>query len=547
MQAGHYISEKAREQGIVPDLLSSMYQGIALTDRDLNILVFNRRAKELLDLPESLFSGTPNLADIIRFNAERGEYGPGDIEEQVSVRVAAALAQDPVDIERRVSGDRVLRIQETALPAGGFVTVYTDVTHERAVEARLAKSQNELETNLQGRTRELQESRDLLSSAVDAIPDALVMIDGDGALTLANSNMKRLFPLIECHVEAHEKITDAFPFEDGKVEDLAAFFNHIASQSDHRMFNSWFRIQVSSVPTGGHIVVFSDVSDFKKQNATLRAHADQLVKHLRKEKRLNEMQRQFVTMASHEFRTPLAIIDGAAQRLKRRIDRLDPTDVSERIERIRDAVGRMNYLIERFIDFAVAQDGTLEINPTANALVPIVQNVCAQQDAVHRSHRIELVEDVGDLEINIDRRMIEQCLVNIIGNAVKYSPGKDCVLVEVTTEGKYACVRVRDYGVGIPKRELSKVFGRFYRASTSSGIPGTGIGLNLAEMIVNRHKGRISAQSTVGEGTTILLQLPLEAAGSRPARSKAESVEAPAEMMAAPAEEVKARPLGLVG
>ncbi|PTW61498.1 phospho-acceptor domain-containing protein [Breoghania corrubedonensis] len=509
MHSGHFIKENVKDTALVPALLSSIHQGIALMDGDLNLLVFSRRAKDLLDLPEALFESDPNLADLIRYFAQRGDYGPGDVEGFVSSITGAARRDEIAAFDRALPDGRMLKVQVTPLPDGGQVTVYSDITDYRAVETRLEENQSRLVETLRSRSRELEESRDLLSSAVDAIPDALVMIDSEGRLTLANSNMKSLFPLIDVHLDQRSHLKEAFPFEWSEAQDLREFLSEVSGQSDRRMFGRWFRIQVSSIATGGYVVVFSDISDLKEQHKKLRAHADQLVKHLRKEKRLNEMQRQFVSMASHEFRTPLAIIDGAAQRLHRRFEQLDPDAVRERLDNMREAVRRINYLIERFIDFAVSQDGALEIVPQPNALLPVVRTVCEQQQQGNKTHQVVLSESVGDLLVNFDRRMIEQCLMNVIGNAIKYSPGKDKVLVDLHRENNSVCIDVTDFGVGIPKNEIKKVFGRFYRASTSSGIPGTGIGLNLTEMIVVRHKGRMSVTSEVGKGSTVTLRLPL--------------------------------------
>ncbi|MDJ0929902.1 MAG: HAMP domain-containing sensor histidine kinase [Breoghania sp.] len=244
------------------------------------------------------------------------------------------------------------------------------------------------------------------------------------------------------------------------------------------------------------------------------------------------MQRQFVSMTSHEFRTPLAIIDGAAQWLKRGLGHLEPEAVLERLDNVREAVRRINYLIKRFIDFLISQDDSLEISPERHEFLTIIQTVCEQQQAGQKTHEIILNETIGNLVLNIDRRMIEQCLVNVIGNAIKYSPVKDKdegpgkVLVDVFRDDKFVSITVSDFGVGIPKSEIKKVFGRFYRASTSSGIPGTGIGLNLTEMIISRHKGRVAISSELGKGSTITLRLPIMAPDTKAAETDALSQDA---------------------
>ncbi|WP_321337712.1 PAS-domain containing protein [Breoghania sp.] len=518
MLSGHYIRGDTDEHFLFAALLSSMHQGVGLMDQNQEVLVFSHKAKELFDLPEGVFQRDPNLRDILKYFAERGDYGPCDPEDQADKVIARSVKSGVHSFDRAMQDGRFLQIQTTELPTGGHVMVYSDVTAMREVEQRLTASQDELIDKLSARTQELEENREVLSCAINAIPDALVMVDAEGRLKLANAVMREIYPEIETHLDNNSLVMEAFPVNFGTAEDLGECIERINTDGERRMFGSWYRIRVSDLATGGIIIVFTDITDLKKQNEKLRAHTDQLVKHLRKEKRLNEMQRQFVSMASHEFRTPLAIIDGAAQRLKRRFERLTPDEVRERIGHIREAVLRINYLIERFIDFSVSQEGNLEIDPHDCEILPVLRAICEREGQAHKSHRITLTESIGDLTLNFDRRMIEQCLVNLIGNAVKYSPGQEEVLVDASVDGKSLRIDVTDFGVGIPRNEVKKVFGRFFRASTSSGIPGTGIGLNLTEMIVARHKGRISIRSEVGKGSTVSLRLPVitaESAGGK--------------------------------
>ncbi|WP_321339859.1 PAS-domain containing protein [Breoghania sp.] len=510
MLSGHYIRGNTDEHFLIEALLGSMHQGIGLMDNNQEVLVFSRRAKELLGLPEEIFRSDPNLHDILRFFAERGDYGPGDPDELAARVIARSVKPGGYAFDRPMQDGRYLHIQTTELPTSGHVMVYSDVTATREVEQRLTASQDELIRKLSARTQELEENREVLACAINAIPNALVMVDAEGRVKLANAVMRTIYPEIEAHLEKQSLVMEAFPVSCGTAKDLAECIALISADGERSIFGRWYRIRVSDLATGGHIIVFTDITDLKKQNEKLRAHTDQLVKHLRKEQRLNEMQRQFVSMASHEFRTPLAIIDGAAQRLNRRFERLTPDEGRERIGHIREAVLRINYLIERFIDFSVSQDGNLEIEPQDCEFLPVLKSVCEREGQVQKTHRIRLTESVGNLVLSFDRRMIEQCLVNIIGNAVKYSPGQEEVLVEARIDGKWLCIDVTDFGVGIPRKEIKKVFSRFYRASTSSGIPGTGIGLNLTEMIVVRHKGRMSIRSEVGKGCTVSMRLPLK-------------------------------------
>ncbi|MEP0405808.1 MAG: HAMP domain-containing sensor histidine kinase, partial [Roseibium sp.] len=243
----------------------------------------------------------------------------------------------------------------------------------------------------------------------------------------------------------------------------------------------------------------------------LRNHTDELVRLLGREKKMTGIQREFVSMASHEFRTPLAIIDSNAQRLKRRIDKLEPEVVLERVERIRESVERMQYLIHRFLDFSQSQSGEMELEIKSAPLRRLVETVCSHHQSVAKKFKIHA--DIAELPetAEIDRGLIEQCLSNILSNAIKYSPERNDIYVSGHEDEDFAVISVRDEGVGIPEDEIPKIFNRYFRASTSSGIAGTGIGLNMTEMIVSKHSGKVDVESRVGEGTTVTLKLPIKA------------------------------------
>jgi light-regulated signal transduction histidine kinase (bacteriophytochrome) len=135
-----------------------MAEGISIADRDLRLAGWNRRFAELLDFPESLLHENTTFADIIRFNAQRGEYGPGDPEEQVRSRVELAAQFQPHRIERTRPDGTVLEIRGSPLPGGGFVTTYTDITARKNAEAALQHLNAELEQRIAERTQALEQA-----------------------------------------------------------------------------------------------------------------------------------------------------------------------------------------------------------------------------------------------------------------------------------------------------------------------------------------------------------------------------------------------------
>lgn len=247
----------------------------------------------------------------------------------------------------------------------------------------------------------------------------------------------------------------------------------------------------------------------RERTAEVRDKAAQLETALQKEKEYSALQRKFVSMASHEFRTPLAIIDGAAQRLERRIGSIEPADLEKRISRIRGAVRRMLDLIEGTLSTSRLDEGRVRMNPGAVDLHALVKTVCERQSELSDDLRIGFaLQDLPDT-IEGDAGLLDQVFTNLISNAVKYAPTAPEIGVSGTQEPDgFVTVSVTDNGVGIPPEDIPHLFDRFFRASTSEGISGTGIGLNLATELVAMHGGTIAVESDVGVGTTFTVRLP---------------------------------------
>ncbi|MEP4379771.1 MAG: PAS domain-containing sensor histidine kinase [Alphaproteobacteria bacterium] len=247
----------------------------------------------------------------------------------------------------------------------------------------------------------------------------------------------------------------------------------------------------------------------RERTAEVREQAAQLETALEKEKDFSALQRKFVSMASHEFRTPLAIIDGAAQRVERRIDIIEAPELEKRLSRIRGAVRRMLALIESTLSASRLDEGHVELRSQMMDLAELVRNVCERQAELSDEVDIHLdLEDLPDA-VEADAALLDQVFTNLLSNAVKYTPNTPRISVIGAREADgFLTIAIADNGIGIPKDELSRLFDRFFRATTSEGIAGTGIGLNLASELVEMHGGNITVESNVGVGTTFTVRLP---------------------------------------
>jgi two-component system OmpR family sensor kinase len=274
------------------------------------------------------------------------------------------------------------------------------------------------------------------------------------------------------------------------------------------------------------VVVFrNNAIDLASSRHAMAQQAEMLREKLAEEQRLTLLQRNFVSMASHEFRTPLAIIDGHAQRLISMRERLTAAELAERARKVRHTVRRMTQLIDNLIGSARLIDGGLDLNyhPTQVDLMEIVREVCRMQKELTPEAQILEPAAAQPLMVFGDASYLNQVFGNLLSNAVKYSPDGGLIRVIAAQDGAQIVVAVEDHGIGIPERDRQRVFERYYRGSNTSGIVGSGVGLYLVSTIASLHKGSVELDSREGEGSRFTLRLPCNSVeaqnlrGERPA------------------------------
>src|SRR5579871_2375256 len=244
----------------------------------------------------------------------------------------------------------------------------------------------------------------------------------------------------------------------------------------------------------------------------LAQQASMLEEKLAAERHLTQLQRNFVSMASHEFRTPLTIIDGHAQRLNKLSDRIGVDEIVTRAGKIRAAVLRMTHLIDNLLTSTrlVESGAGLYFHPQEIDLRELVHEVCQ----LHReiSPGSTIVEEWGDRSLRMvgDPKLLSQVFDNLLSNAIKYSPGGGIVRITSRAEEGGLVVAVEDHGIGIPSADVGRLFERYFRGSNVSGIVGTGVGLNLVKMVIDLHGGDITVESKEGQGARFTVRLPIK-------------------------------------
>jgi PAS domain S-box-containing protein len=247
-----------------------------------------------------------------------------------------------------------------------------------------------------------------------------------------------------------------------------------------------------------------DITDRKRAE-------EEVLKALEKERELNDLKSRFVSMASHEFRTPLAIIQSSAQLLERY--ELKATEKQEQFEQINTSIAHMNQLLKDVLTLGKAEAGTMEFNPEplpirtfCNILIPQLQT------AFCRTHRIAMMIDDqidGTTTANLDAKLLRQMLTNLLSNAVKYSPNAEIVELNIALASPHNLrFSVTDQGIGIPSSDLPRLCESFHRAANVGTIQGTGLGLAIVHRCVSLHGGTIEFSSHVECGTTVTVLLP---------------------------------------
>jgi PAS domain S-box-containing protein len=245
-----------------------------------------------------------------------------------------------------------------------------------------------------------------------------------------------------------------------------------------------------------------DVSDRKQAE-------EEILKALVREKELNELKSNFVSLVSHEFRTPLATILSSTELLQKYGYQWTEERKQIQFERIIAGVDRMTQLLNDVLVISKAESGKLRCNPVRLNIVEfcrgVVRELITNLDA---GNRIQFIQQGNCNQVSVDAQLLSHILTNLISNAVKYSSPQSMVNVELFCQDDEVILQVHDSGIGIPGYDQDKLFDSFHRGANVGTIPGTGLGLAIVKQCVELHQGKIEVQSQLGQGTRFTVTLP---------------------------------------
>ena len=500
----------ADKSGALQVTLDSISQGLSKMDAQGRVLIYNRRLLEMLDLPDQLMSRQPTQDEVVAYQAARGDFGPDYSLVEPQARQYIAHDTDPVPDRymRRTRDGRALEIRSRALPEGGMVRTYTDVTSYVEAEEALRNERQRLEWVLEATGPGIWELdvtteqrlfserwasllgyrlEELLPTTRDTWR-ALVHPDDLGrAQSLLQVHLRGDSPVYDCDLRMRHKRGDWLWFNDrGRV---------------HRRDEQGVPLYMSGTLLDIHLRVTAQ-EEVRALNASLERRVAERTAEL--ERSMRDMEVISYSIA-HDLRAPLRSVNGFASLVEELDGERLSTEGRMMFVRIVAASRNMGQMISDMLE--LLRVVRVEIEPVAvdmNALARSVVEALAPGVPHARIHLHPLPRVMGDA------KLLRQLLANLMDNALKYSRHREEPVIDLGYDSERSAFYLRDNGMGFDMAHAHKLFGLFQRLHAGASAPGgTGVGLAIVARTLERHGGRVWADAEPGVGATFWWSLPL--------------------------------------
>jgi PAS domain S-box-containing protein len=477
-------------------LSNLMPVGVYTTDKNGVITFFN-------DSAANLWGRTPRLNDStdLSFSGSLKMYTPqGDVIPHHEFPMAKALRfkksirDEEITIEKP-DGSRLSFIVNIEIlfdvngELSGAINVFQDITEKKKAEIGLRR----------------------LAAIVESSEDAIISKTLNGIITSWNAAAEKMFGYSENEIIG-QPINILIPQSNQDEERRIISKIKAGEKIDHfetvrmRKDGSELNISLSVSPIkndNGQIIgaskIARDITRKVELDNKLRMYTDQL-------KELNNYKDEFMAMASHELKTPLTVIKANLQLLALQLQ-YDPNYGF--VDKTMKQVNKLGNLISDLFDVSKIQAGQLQLNYSEFDLNELLAETIGSIAHTFNTHKIQIVAEEEPIRITADYLRLEQVLINIITNAIKYSPTSDTVIITARRDNGNVIISIKDFGIGIPKEDQEKVFSRFFRVrGLASTFSGSGIGLYISSEIIKHHGGNMWVESEENIGSTFYFSIP---------------------------------------
>ena len=496
-------AELAEKSALLGTTLENMSHGITVLDADLKLLAFNQKSVELRDCPQGLLRVGMPIEEFYRYKAERGYYGPGDVDAQVAAQSERKRRIKRNRQERVRSDGKVVAIHSEPMPDGGQVTTYTDITERKKAEAELA------------------EKSALLEGTFQNMVQGIAVYGADHTLVSFNPQYADIMGLPSDYLHTGINRRDIFRYraEQGHFDDAdadAEIEERLAStkqpESSERTLPNGrsYSYELTPMPDGGYIITLTDTTE--------RRVAEERLREAQKMEALG----QLTGGVAHEFNNLLQAVMGNLDLLKDDLKGMEKP--RERAERIMKAAMRGKELTHSLLSYTGKQITLPHMIDTGD----FIENMVSLLRPI-LGEGIEVESKVADhlWPVSVDPGQLQSALLNIAVNARDAMPDGGKVMIETAnigvtevmaakhpykvTPGDYVMISIADTGTGMPDEVKEHIFDPFF--TTKGMAEGTGLGLSMVFGFIRKQSGGfIDIDSAVGRGTTVKLYLPRVAA-----------------------------------
>jgi two-component system phosphate regulon sensor histidine kinase PhoR len=357
--------------------------------------------------------------------------------------------------------------------------------------SELAGTFNQMAARLREMVGLLTTERDKMSAILSNMADGILVVDGESKVSMINRAAGRMFQLSP-HKAAGYTFIEVV--HDHEIDDILQRCLKTGEQQAGLVETELGKqfLGVMATPLGGQsggLVLLQDLTELR---------------------RLETVRRDFIANISHELRTPIASLKALSETLQDGAMN-DPTVANDFLSKINTEMDKLAQMVNELSELSYIESGEVSLKIEPVDLAEVVARVTGRLKAQADKAKLDLFVDIpsGLLPVRADKERAEQVLVNLIHNAIKFTPPQGRISVSAKSEGDDVLVSVADTGIGIPADDLPRVFERFYKTDKARAGGGTGLGLAIVKHLIEAHGGKVWAESVEGKGSTFTFTLPI--------------------------------------
>lgn len=503
-------SLRVNPEAFYEPLFDSAGEGIILVDQKGDIVLANVRMTQLFGYSKEEFQGS-NVSILIpeiireRHKEHMRSYfsDPHARSMGKGLNLAAARkdgTQFPVEISLNHFENNGERFA---------IALVTDISQRKKNHDKILELNELLERKVKERTEQLAESQRLYSAIARNFPEGTINVF-DRDLNYIFVEGKELYKLgVTNEILMGSNYLDRLPKEVGEMVKiyLDEVFEGTSCTFQVEINKNYY--ELDAVPLATNEGDIRQILVVEKNITKNKAVENEIRKALEKEKELNNLKSRFVSMASHEFRTPLGTILSSVSLIGRYTKSEDQAKRDKHIDRIKYAINTLTNILNDFLSLEKLEAGKVKVKAETFDLKQLCESLIEDYSGVLKTgQEFSFSCEESRVEVFLDKQMLSNAILNLLTNASKYSDGGSTIWLTLTSTAEAIVIEVKDEGIGIPEDEQHHLFERFFRAQNVTNIQGTGLGLNIVKKYVEIMGGSISFESLCGVGSAFQISLP---------------------------------------